>query len=231
MARKPESRGACAFCGEELTKRSVAKHIAACPGYQQAAAKSKPCPEARGKGSEILWRIRAQDAYDKDYWLELEMRGSASLTQLDKYLRAIWLECCGHLSEFTIGGWGGRKVGKARAADEVFEPGLVLRHLYDFGTTSETDIRVLERQQGKPLTKHPITLLARNLPPKFTCQECGQPAAWICIECQIEAEKPGLLCEEHAEEHPHENYGGVMPVVNSPRMGMCGYDGPAEPPY
>jgi len=35
------------------------------------------------------------------------MRGSATLTKLDDYLRAIWLECCGHLSKFTIGGWGG----------------------------------------------------------------------------------------------------------------------------
>jgi len=35
------------------------------------------------------------------------MRGSATLAKLDDYLRAIWLECCGHLSKFTIGGWGG----------------------------------------------------------------------------------------------------------------------------
>ncbi len=37
----------------------------------------------------------------------------------------------------------GMNVGKARKADSIFEPGLVLRHLYDFGTTSETDIKVI----------------------------------------------------------------------------------------
>jgi hypothetical protein len=35
MPRNPEARGACAFCGEEITKRSVAKHIAVCLKYQQ----------------------------------------------------------------------------------------------------------------------------------------------------------------------------------------------------
>jgi len=30
-----------------------------------------------------------QDIYDKDFWLDLEMVGSASLDKLDKYLRAI----------------------------------------------------------------------------------------------------------------------------------------------
>ena len=32
------------------------------------------------------------------------MCGSATLEELDHYLRTIWLECCGHLSQFTIGG-------------------------------------------------------------------------------------------------------------------------------
>ena len=30
---------------------------------------------------------------------------------------------------------------------------------------------------------------------------------------------------------PHDNYREPIPVVNSPRMGRCGYTGPAEPIY
>jgi hypothetical protein len=33
------------------------------------------------------------------------------------------------------------------------------------------------------------------------------------------------------EEHPHESYGEPTLLVNSPRVGLCGYEGPAEPPY
>jgi hypothetical protein len=49
--------------------------------------------EASSRLVETLWHLRVQDAYDKDFWLDLEMVGSASLDKLDKYLRAIWLEC------------------------------------------------------------------------------------------------------------------------------------------
>lgn len=227
MSRKPESRGKCGYCGETITKRSVSKHMENCStrleSIQQVESSERPV--------ESLWHLRVQDAYKKDFWLDLEMRGAATLTQLDKYLRAIWLECCGHLSDFTIGGWQGDKVGKSRKADAIFEPGLVLRHLYDFGTTSETDIKVIGARRGKALTKHPITLMARNLPPEVFCQDCGQTAEWLCMECLYEEDKPGYLCAEHVEEHPHEDYGGPLPVVNSPRVGMCGYEGPAEPPY
>ena len=227
MPRKPENPGTCTYCGEVITKRSVAKHLEKCPKrletLQITASSDRPV--------ETLWQLRVQDVYDKDFWLDLEMNGSASLDKLDKYLRAIWLECCGHLSKFTIGGWSGMDVGKARKADSIFEPGLVLRHLYDFGTTSETDIKVVGLREGKATTRHPIALLARNQMPEAVCQECGQPAKWLCIECLYEENKTGHLCDDHVKEHPHEDYGEPMPLFNSPRTGMCGYEGPAEPPY
>ncbi|CAN1210013.1 hypothetical protein TUMEXPCC7403_07445 [Tumidithrix helvetica PCC 7403] len=51
-----------------------------------------------------------------------------------------------------------------------------------------------------------------------------------CIECQLEEDTSGLLCDRHTKNHPHDNYGEPLPLVNSPRMGMCGYDGSANPP-
>ena len=227
MPRNPESRGTCLFCSEIIVKRSVSKHLAKCPkrleNIQAADASTRP--------QETLWHLRVQGAYAKEYWLDLEMNGSASLEKLDQYLRAIWLECCGHLSKFTIGGWSGIDIANAHKANSAFVVGLVLRHLYDFGTTSETDIQVVSFRTGHPLTKHPIFLMARNHQPEAFCQECGQPASWLCIECMYEDNKPGFLCEGHAKNHPHDNYGEPLPLVNSPRLGMCGYDGPATPPY
>ena len=38
--------------------------------------------------------------------------------------------------------------------------------------------------------------------------------------------------DKHAKTHPHKEFdGGHIALVNSPRLGMCGYVGPAEPPY
>jgi len=47
----------------------------------------------------------------------------------------------------------------------------------------------------------------------------------------IEEDEWGVLCDEHAKTHPHHDYGDPIELVNSPRIGMCGYTGPADPPY
>jgi len=73
MPRKPESRGTCTYCGEVITKRSVAKHLETC----QPRLESLKVAEGSNRPVETLWHLRVQDAHDKDFWLDLEMRGSA----------------------------------------------------------------------------------------------------------------------------------------------------------
>ena len=229
MPRKPQSGGKCQYCGEETAKAGMGRHLEKCEKRAQVIQTA----EAGSQPEETLWHIRVQDAYAKDFWLDLEMRDSATLEKLDAYLRVIWLECCGHLSKFTVGGWQGYDVGKARNADNVFFKEPELLHLYDFGTTSETEIHIVGSRMGKATTKHPIALMSRNNMPVMECNECGKPATHLCMECLIEANETGtwFLCDEHAQTHPHTEYGEPDPLFNSPRMGMCGYDGPAEPPY
>lgn len=115
--------------------------------------------------------------------------------------------------------------------NEVFQRGLALTHIYDFGTSSETVIKVVGTWEGKPTTSHPIALMARNLMPEHKCITCQQPASRLCTECLIEEQVWGTLCNKHAQTHPHNSYGEPIPLVNSPRLGLCGYDGPARPPY
>ena len=165
------------------------------------------------------------------FWLDLEMRGAANLEQLDWYLREIWLECCGHMSCFSVGGWRGPELPKNRRVEDVLTVGTKLTHIYDYGTTSMTLVKCVGLRMGKPTSRHPIALLARNQPPEYECIECGKPASCLCIECVIEHQKWGTLCDEHAETHPHGDYGEPIRLMNSPRTGLCGYTGPAEPPY
>jgi hypothetical protein len=203
------------------------RHLAVCQERQGVTASAD-----EGTGNvETLYHLRVQDVWQGDYWLNLEMRGSATLRQLDDYLRAIWLECCGHLSRFSFGGWGDDDVPMGRRAERVFKPGVTLIHQYDFGTTSETQVKVVAERKGKATSTRPIALMARNLPSEERCIECAAPAEWLCMECLYEDDVWGTLCDGHAEEHPHDDYDGLFPLVNSPRMGMCGYEGPAEPPY
>ena len=227
MTRRRQSRGECLFCEREMTKGGLSRHLAACPRRAEVV---KAADQTAGHG-ELLYHLVVQDAWNSDFWLHLEMRGSARLDDLDRYLRAIWLECCGHLSMFSIGGWGGDEIAMRKRAEKVFEPGLELTHIYDYGTSSYTLVREVSVRRGRPIRSHPIYLMARNALPEASCIECGEPAAWLCHECMIEDGTAGTLCEEHARVHPHDDYGEPVPLVNSPRLGMCGYTGPADPPY
>ena len=227
MPQQKQSKGICAYCGKELAKGGITKHLSSCPQRQTAIAKA----EQKKGTSETLFHLRVQDAYAKEFWLDLEMRGSKSLRDLDTYLRGIWLECCGHMSEFLGSGGLERQIGKQRKIGDVMPYSPTLTHIYDFGTSSETIVKCVGVREGKPTTSRAIALLARNLPPIYECLECGQSATHLCMECMIEDQTSGMLCDQHTQNHPHENYGDPIPLVNSPRLGMCGYTGPADPPY
>lgn len=233
----PQTRGSCVFCGRELAKGGLSRHLPTCPKRQEAQATA----DATKRQRQTLYHLQAQDAWGAGYFLHLEMRGKATLKDLDEYLRAIWLECCGHLSSFKIAGvrydntaglWGegeGPLMGAVKV-HSIFQPGLELSYEYDFGTTSELTIKVIAAREGKPLTEHPIFLMARNKFEPPSCMVCGAPATNLCTQCLYDhADRSCGLCDEHAEEHEHEEM--VMALVNSPRVGMCGYSGPAEPPY
>lgn len=227
MPRRKQSRGECAYCAQEVARGGMLKHLASCSQHRATIEQA----DAKRGASETLYQLWVQGRGYADFWLVMEMRSRATLEDLDYYLRAIWLECCGHLSQFSEGGWRGEEISMSRCVREVFTPGLELTHIYDFGTSSETLIKVMGERQGRPTTSQPLALMARNLPPESRCVECGQPAGWLCIECLYEENVWGTLCAEHMRTHPHENYGDPVPLFNSPRMGMCGYRGPAKPPY
>lgn len=240
MANRKQSTGACIYCGKTMTRGGLARHLRTCAQRQQAIATANA---QRGQ-DQALYHLQVQDAWGGRYWLHLEMRGNATLKDLDHYLRAIWLECCGHLSAFEIGlvrytqlfdndmGYGEEKSMNVRV-HRLFRPGMEIPYEYDFGTTSELVIKVADQRVGKPTTEHPIVLMARNAFEPPPCAVCGQPAAQLCSECLWEQGPEAIFCDAHAEEHAadQEHEDMLMPVINSPRTGMCGYDGPAEPPY
>jgi len=227
MPRGKQSKAKCTYCGQQFIKNRMTTHLSSCSQRQQTLA----IAERNNVRTEKLYYLRVQDASTSSFWLDLEVNGSATLREIDSYLRAIWLECCGHMSRFSVGGWGEDEINMRRRVQEVFNPGVELTHIYDFGTSSETRVKAIEVRDGKPTTRHPVALMARNEMPELRCEECSEPAARLCNECMYEEERAGTLCERHAKTHPHESYGELLPIVNSPRVGMCGYEGPAEPPY
>lgn len=227
MAKSTATKGICLYCKKEFSKGGIAKHFRSCAARREAIAKA----ETAKRKSETLYHLRIQDAYLKDFWLNIEIRGSKKLIDLDDYLRAIWLECCGHFSEFFLRGRFMDEVAKNHKINQVFEQDSKIWHIYDMGTSSETIVSLIDTREGKALSTKPLTLMARNNIPEVACIKCDQPATHLCLECMYEDEIFGALCDRHTKNHPHDDYGEPIPIVNSPRLGMCGYEGPAISPY
>ncbi len=203
----------------------MVKHLSACPKRKETLSERD---KKTGK-KQNLYHLKVQDTWLNDFWLHLEICGSATLKDLDSYLRSIWLECCDHLSQFSAGNGAGEEIAMDTKISALFQSGLVLTHIYDFGDSSETMIKVVSERKDKPLSKHPIHLMARNELPEVESCACGKPGAWLCMDCADQDDEVALLCEKHAKDE-HQDH-SLMPILNSPRTGRCGYSGPAEPPY
>ncbi len=101
----------------------------------------------------------------------------------------------------------------------VIRPGASFFHEYDFGTTTQLQFKCISEREGDIDN---IDIVARNDLPNFSCYECKKPAEEICTYCIWYGR--GLFCKKCAKKHECEEE-SFLPVVNSPRMGMCGYTG------
>jgi hypothetical protein len=221
MARKRAiSNGKCSLCGGVFDKAAMTGHLKACKRKTRAAG-------ARGAGKTTL-HLLVEGRYLPEYWMHLETPANATLDTLDRFLRDAWLECCGHMSEFEIDGTR-YPVEPMDVDDEpmdvklsdVLSPGMKFDYAYDFGSTTHLRLRVISEGENA-LAGRKVRVLARNEPPVIPCGGCGKPAVKICIECAYSNE--GWLCEECAAKHKcgEEMF---LPVVNSPRTGVCAYTG------
>lgn len=192
------TKGNCYLCGAELGKVAMKNHLFNAHG---------------GEIGQECRLLKIEGAYDKNYWLYVDIPVGKTLNALDKFLRNIWLECCGHMSEFQDMGKG-TKIGNLREGSQFL-------HLYDFGSPTKTLITVIGTT-WRPPQKEAVRLLARNIPPQFSCSECGAPAKYLDMECQWSYEDL-FYCEKCAEKYVDEEM--LLPVTNSPRMGVCGYTG------
>lgn len=187
--------GKCYFCNKEITNRSAKRHILTCESRKNIVEESMK--EAEKTKEQFILKIT--DKYDPStYYIYITIDVNLTLRALDTFLRDIWMECCGHLSEFNIDGvtyaCDGALEGSVWGEEESFDFSLKnilyinskIKYLYDFGSTSEVLIEVVDKFETA-YNSGSIEILARN------------------------------------NEIKHSRRNGEY--TNSPRDGVCGYIG------
>ncbi|MFB6262625.1 MAG: hypothetical protein ABEL76_03205 [Bradymonadaceae bacterium] len=223
--------GKCRICGDEFSNTGMTRHLKSCLGKRDARSDEPP--------DGLLIRASGEWA---PHWLHALATLDGTLTHLDNFLRSTWVECCGHLSEFQIGGaryasgGGGGGFGPSGKSmnvpmGEVLGDGTEFEYIYDFGSSTRLSLKCYGRVTWPDAvdtadipdsTSGPVWCVARNLPPELPCEVCGDQADEVCTACFHRGE--GLVCSDHRDDHDcgHPMF---LPAVNSPRMGVCGYTG------
>ena len=208
--------GKCLKCGEICSTAKATTHLLKCIVSSQSPTEGF-LVRVSGAGQPNL------------YWMYIAVPKLVSLSQLDRFLRDIWLECCGHLSEFTINSKrymshtesGRPSQSMKNTVGQLLSPNLEFEHVYDMGSSTELELKVIEAISSCP--KKEITLLMRNDPPPFSCTSCKKTPEIICSMCGE------TTCADCSEDHSCAIDEGdtymLMTLVNSPRAGVCGYEG------
>ena len=346
---KPSYAGICKFCRGQFEKAKMTQHLKNCK--ERARIEAETAKSAKGKKfiQTKLFHIVLEGKYDPQYWMHIEMPTDAQLIELDDFIRAVWVECCDHLSAFQIGEFyyesepprfdfsSIRIVGPNEAASmevegslskksgdeedeedseeddedydkfdleeeiapllletipadivtrlrtiqsrneaskylreelkmkipapddkdresirqyfqrhdrhravkllidmiedhslyaelgEALSVGQKFSYTYDFGSSTDLNLRIVSEREGLVNPKDVISLLARNLAPEFKCSVCDAPATLIFGGSWGDG---NTYCKKHAKKY--EGEGLLLPVVNSPRVGVCGYGGPSS---
>jgi hypothetical protein len=217
MNEKIVTAGVCNKCKKIITKNSARSHINKCFGLREVETVD-------------AFLIKVQWPHKNPiYWIYFATPFKFTLEDIDNFLRETWLECCDHLSQFTISGkryccnlerdyvlnpyLSFEELSMSIPIEKVLTLGLKFIHEYDFGSTTELLLEVV----GLIKTEFPkkINVMIRNQEPEFDCVECGEKAVLICSNDDEE-----FLCISCAEDDEY-----LLPLVNSPRTGVCGYAG------
>ena len=143
-------------------------HLQTCMPAQVSAG-SSGVPEPL-----LLLRVEARGV--PMFWLDVAVKREGKLKDVDRFLRRIWLECCGHLSEFSTGMH--HKVSMNARVSEALGLGDRLGYVYDFGSSTELVVRLSGGVNAS--AKGAVRLAARNEPPTWPCDACGKAATVVC---------------------------------------------------
>lgn len=178
-------QGQCQICKKLFKKNGLSRHLKKC------MKEFMEYGDYKNYKKRDVYLLQISDVYNSSYFLYILIDCQASLKLLDDFLRGIWLECCGHLSEFVIEGkrfssyaeeaWDGMNpyadMGMHYPIGQLLHDGLSFHYTYDFGSSTELKLSVKGIYDDCP-SLNPVTLIARN--EQIRGKEINSPREGVC---------------------------------------------------
>ena len=206
MSARTAIPGICSLCQETVPGSRIRRHLLSCV---EAHTGLKP---SQTPGKKDRRKIALKTAYisirsrEQPHWLELGVRCDTTIRELDMFLRALWLECCGHLSHFKINGVTYSVMvplpGERRRFDPMDDEEAAWLHMgksvnatvplltkfeheFDYGSPTELLLEhyavfgdlVQRLVPSQPWHGGKMVILARNHSLRV-CLRCRRPASW-----------------------------------------------------
>jgi len=189
--------------------------------------------ESRQKAEKIrAFHLVVEGSRLPMYWMHLQVAVDTTLATLDHFLRDTWLECCGHLSVFRIGGlnyyvdagqdaywWDRRRKTMQVKLEEVLSPGQTCSYEKDFGSTTELLLKVIAEYEvemkgrlSRPLPgiacRSFLAMCAEN-PLPASVLNASMKIKGVCVMCVRGATHVVKRCSCHWSIHREPGYVGI----------------------
>ena len=199
----------CKFCNKKFGKKAFDTHLSECISNSQ-----------NNKSGYLIEFMSQSEITNKDYSIFAIFGTKCKFSHIDNFLKRIWCECCGHMSTLDVYESINddeliQKEIKFDILISKYELAYQFTYEYDMGTTTTIYFRIVKKLDGNDNNLN-IDLVYQNEPFKLKCKfKCKKEALYtyeydiICEECKNNVDEPEC----------------VLHIVNSPRVGMCGYEG------
>jgi hypothetical protein len=239
--KKTSTEGNCLYCSKSYPGIAMTRHLESCEKRKNFYLEmNKKITKSKEQSNNIVFLLSISSKYYPEYWMFLEVDGTSKLKAIDRFLRDTWLECCGHLSRFTIKDqryesqldpipdpfFKENSKTMSQSTSSIFQPGMNIDYVYDYGSSTELLLKVISDVPGKIVGKGKVKLVARNNELVFKCAKCKKEIATkICTVCIHEKDRSrASFCDNCVDLHICGEE-MALPIVNSPRSGECGYTG------
>ena len=206
----------CYYCNKELTERTIKRHMKNCSEMKKRVEEQN----STDKKQRNQFIIAIKSKYEgNDYCIYLSIDGTLGLVHIDQFIRDIWVECCGHLSGFRIRGKFYQDHSMNTRLNDILDIDEKFEYEYDFGSTTYLNLEVVDIIQVSSSFSQ-IEIIARNHDIKHECETCGKEAKFFNYE------NDKWQCENCIDEN--NDMISEIEYCNSPRDGVCGYEGHKE---